>query len=234
MWPAWANAASISPATEESRPEKTSLGARPGVAASTSMRATASARGDASRHAAASRYAFPSDRWLAPSHETRNQGWSASRAMNCWPTMPVAPRMPTSMRVAGAIFSYRDGAPIASPSLTPRLGATPCGSRRPKKKPTRLCEPCRRGLIARASSLLALYGRSPDMAGPLSPAPLSHVGRERHRPESIAWSGMLERFFHAWERKLVAVSTDRVVRPFEWGLDWIPTNGLYAGLAPSA
>lgn len=33
---------------------------------------------------------------------------------------------------------------------------------------------------------------------------------------------MISRFFHAWERQLVAVTTDRVVRPFEWGLDWIP------------
>jgi dienelactone hydrolase len=36
---------------------------------------------------------------------------------------------------------------------------------------------------------------------------------------------MLERAFHAWERRLVAVSKDRVVRPFEWGLDWLPANG---------
>jgi len=27
--------------------------------------------------------------------------------------------------------------------------------------------------------------------------------------------------FHAWERRLAAASTDRVVRPFEWGLEWI-------------
>src|SRR5712692_338240 len=36
---------------------------------------------------------------------------------------------------------------------------------------------------------------------------------------------MLQAFFHAWERKLVAATTDRVVRPFEWGLEWIPSNG---------
>lgn len=34
---------------------------------------------------------------------------------------------------------------------------------------------------------------------------------------------MLARFFHAWERRLVAVDTNRVVRPFEWGLDWLDT-----------
>jgi dienelactone hydrolase len=32
---------------------------------------------------------------------------------------------------------------------------------------------------------------------------------------------MLSGVFHAWERRLAAASTDRLVRPFEWGLDWI-------------
>jgi hypothetical protein len=32
---------------------------------------------------------------------------------------------------------------------------------------------------------------------------------------------MLQRFFHAWERRLASATTDRVVRPFDWGLDWI-------------
>jgi dienelactone hydrolase len=36
---------------------------------------------------------------------------------------------------------------------------------------------------------------------------------------------MLQAFFHAWERRLASVTKDRVVRPFEWGLDWIPENG---------
>ncbi len=36
---------------------------------------------------------------------------------------------------------------------------------------------------------------------------------------------MLQTFFHAWERRLASVTTDRVVRPFEWGLDWIGVNG---------
>jgi dienelactone hydrolase len=37
---------------------------------------------------------------------------------------------------------------------------------------------------------------------------------------------MLQAFFHSWERYLASVSKDRVVRPFDWGLDWIPSNGL--------
>jgi hypothetical protein len=36
---------------------------------------------------------------------------------------------------------------------------------------------------------------------------------------------MLRAFFHAWERHLASVTRDRVVRPFDWGLDWIPPNG---------
>ena len=32
---------------------------------------------------------------------------------------------------------------------------------------------------------------------------------------------MLSRFFHAWERRLADSTTNRVVRPFEWGVDWI-------------
>src|SRR5262245_9944431 len=36
---------------------------------------------------------------------------------------------------------------------------------------------------------------------------------------------MLEAIFHAWERRLADATKDRVVRPFDWGLDWIPRNG---------
>jgi hypothetical protein len=36
---------------------------------------------------------------------------------------------------------------------------------------------------------------------------------------------MLQFLFHAWERRLAAATTDRVARPFDWGLDWIPPNG---------
>lgn len=36
---------------------------------------------------------------------------------------------------------------------------------------------------------------------------------------------MIASFFHAWEHRLASVTTNRVVRPFEWGLDWITPNG---------
>ena len=32
---------------------------------------------------------------------------------------------------------------------------------------------------------------------------------------------MLSRFFHNWEQQLASITKDRVVRPFEWGLEWI-------------
>lgn len=43
---------------------------------------------------------------------------------------------------------------------------------------------------------------------------------------------MLARVFHQWERRLAAAAEHRLVRPFEWGLEWI--DGLDAGAAPEA
>jgi dienelactone hydrolase len=43
---------------------------------------------------------------------------------------------------------------------------------------------------------------------------------------------MLARFFYAWERRLYSRTPDRVVRPFEWGLDWIGPNGHRAAVPP--
>jgi pimeloyl-ACP methyl ester carboxylesterase len=39
---------------------------------------------------------------------------------------------------------------------------------------------------------------------------------------------MIARLFHAWEHRLAAATTDRVVRAFEWGTDWLPSNGHHA------
>jgi dienelactone hydrolase len=44
---------------------------------------------------------------------------------------------------------------------------------------------------------------------------------------------MLQAFFHAWERQLASVTKDRVVRPFDWGLEWIPQNGHQQGTNPA-
>ena len=41
---------------------------------------------------------------------------------------------------------------------------------------------------------------------------------------------MLAPFFHAWERRLADVSKDRIVRPFDWGLDWLAANGHHQAL----
>jgi dienelactone hydrolase len=42
---------------------------------------------------------------------------------------------------------------------------------------------------------------------------------------------VLAPFFHAWERRLASISKDRVVRPFDWGLDWIAPNGHHSDAA---
>jgi hypothetical protein len=44
---------------------------------------------------------------------------------------------------------------------------------------------------------------------------------------------VIARTFHRWEHRLAARSTDRVVRPFEWGLDWLRDQRLPDG-DPSA
>lgn len=46
---------------------------------------------------------------------------------------------------------------------------------------------------------------------------------------------MVSRFFHRWEERLaLKTRTARVVRPFEWGVDWIPPNGYPSNAAPQA
>ncbi len=40
---------------------------------------------------------------------------------------------------------------------------------------------------------------------------------------------MLSRVFHEWERRLAAATTDRVVRPFDWGTDWLHDDAPRSG-----
>ena len=40
---------------------------------------------------------------------------------------------------------------------------------------------------------------------------------------------MIARVFHRWERRLASIATDRVARPFEWGLDWLPGEPIPDG-----
>ena len=40
-------------------------------------------------------------------------------------------------------------------------------------------------------------------------------------------------FFHRWEHRLASATKNRVVRPFEWGLDWLPPD-RWAGWAGGA
>ncbi|MCX6552826.1 MAG: alpha/beta hydrolase family protein, partial [Acidobacteria bacterium] len=39
---------------------------------------------------------------------------------------------------------------------------------------------------------------------------------------------MVKRIFYRWERRLASVDNNRVVRPFAWGEDWIPDDGMRA------
>ena len=40
---------------------------------------------------------------------------------------------------------------------------------------------------------------------------------------------MLTRAFHNWERRLAAAAENRTVRPFDWGLEWVPNLGDRSG-----
>jgi dienelactone hydrolase len=44
---------------------------------------------------------------------------------------------------------------------------------------------------------------------------------------------MLRTFFHRWERRLASATNDRVVRPFDWGLDWIGEGESAESAAPA-
>jgi len=40
---------------------------------------------------------------------------------------------------------------------------------------------------------------------------------------------VIARAFHSWERRLAAIATNRVARPFEWGLDWLSDQPVPPG-----
>jgi len=50
---------------------------------------------------------------------------------------------------------------------------------------------------------------------------------------AVYHESLLRAFFHAWERRLASVTKDRVVRPFEWGLEWLPQNGSAPDAPPA-
>jgi hypothetical protein len=43
---------------------------------------------------------------------------------------------------------------------------------------------------------------------------------------------MIARLFHRWERHLASLDCNRVVRPFEWGLDWVQPGDAQADASP--
>lgn len=96
MWPAAANAASVSPATPASSAENRTLGALPGLSEFTTKRSASSGKGRVILHGN-SRYRFPAERSLAEIQAKRNHGCASSMATRCCPTRPVAPKTPTSI-----------------------------------------------------------------------------------------------------------------------------------------
>ena len=97
-----------------------------------------------------------------------------------------------------------------------------CGSRSSSTSPAIRRSPCRRRRTStrcRAACRSSARRHRTDAAGHRAHASTRLglvVGSTRaHDP------GVLSGVFHAWERRLAAVSTDRIVRPFEWGLEWI-------------
>ena len=92
---------------QASMAEKSRRGALPGLHSCTVRSATLSGMPPSRRQLVASRYFLPAERSLAPSHVRSNHGWSCRNLMKCWPTMPVAPRIPTSILVCINLFSLR-------------------------------------------------------------------------------------------------------------------------------
>jgi len=45
---------------------------------------------------------------------------------------------------------------------------------------------------------------------------------------------VIARAFHAWERRLASIDTNRFVRDFEWGLDWLGLNAPEAAADPAS
>src|SRR5581483_1702521 len=94
-WPASAKRGSSSLAPAASSAAKMILGAFSGLADEIRISAARAGTGVFSFHRAASPYMRPSERSEAASQATSNQGWCSSSCTKRWPTMPVAPRIPT-------------------------------------------------------------------------------------------------------------------------------------------
>src|SRR5512134_3101362 len=45
------------------------------------------------------------------------------------------------------------------------------------------------------------------------------------RKRTGARGAVITRVFHEWERRLAAAAENRIVRPFEWGLEWLAELG---------
>src|ERR1700722_8877081 len=98
MCPAAAKSVSACPAIDASSAEKTSFGPTPGLNSSTAH--FAASVGTAVGHPPAKTPPpLPAAPSPAASQVVLNHGCASSSAINCCPTVPVAPRIPTSILV---------------------------------------------------------------------------------------------------------------------------------------
>src|SRR5205814_4235799 len=146
---AFAKACSISVATEASMAEKISLGAPlPGLASCTARSATLDGVDPSRCHLAASLYFLPAERSLAHSHVRSNQGCPCRNLMKCWPTIPVAPKTPTSILVS--------------------INSVPCVDRFPRRRAT--------AFWGHALQACALRELCPDRSGTAAPTRFRRPG----------------------------------------------------------
>ena len=113
-----------------------------------------------------------------------------------------------------------------------------------KKKPTRsrtVSAACRLETLLLRLARAHLSGPTrllrARLSGPLSTRCAFRACRTMNRIEPREYSmrgRCFKPLFHAWERRLASVTKDRVVRPFEWGLDWIPPTATRRIAPPDA
>ena len=67
-----------------------------------------------------------------------------------------------------------------------------------------------------------------------SPRTLPVSDAIRQSPAGPPDVAMISRLFYAWERRLAAVTSDRVIREFEWGVEWLHDSDRYPAPARQA
>src|SRR5216683_7595254 len=100
-YPASAKASSEERATSEGKLETTTSQSSGGCGGCTTIDLTKAGMSPTSRHVQASPYDFPCERSDAAKAVISNSGCFSSIRTKRWPTIPVAPRIPTRTRLFG-------------------------------------------------------------------------------------------------------------------------------------